>query len=282
MNRLILLGIVGALAPLGAIAQSIPYSTSTFSGITFTGSGTYQVPSNVNAVLVTGCANGGPGGGGQASASTAGGGGGGAAECISNIPMQVTPGSALTLTIPASPSGGAIGGVGTDAANTTVSGFSGGGAITLYAGNHGLAGGAGVGGAGGGGGGNGQAVGCGTGGGSAGANGTDGAVFGGSMWCGPGGGGGGSTASAAGRSGKPATGFINVLGGFAGAGGSGNGSGGGGGGTIFGNGQPGVAVNTGCSSTPTWSGYGGGGCGGGANGAGGPGGPAFVAIVPNG
>lgn len=277
MRRVMLVGAcLSGLLPFQVWGQVITNGTPSVTATTFTANGTLTVPWNVNAYRVSGCANGGPGAGGGASS---GGGAGGAGQCVDNIVYPVTPGSTITVTVPSSPAGGAAGGTGSDAASTTVAGGTF-GTLTLYPGQHGLAGSGTTGGAGGAGGGaqtGGTCAGAGGAAATAGGNGSNMASY---MFCGSGGGGGGGSAAAGAVGGKIAVGFYNVLGSIATAAPGGNASGGGGGTTIFGNGQPGVAASTSCSASPTWVGYGGGGCGAGSTGSGGPGGPAFVTLVP--
>lgn len=84
---------------------------------TFTSSGTYNVPSDVKALLLMGWGNGGSGGGGASvlagsTDSFPGGGGGGGGAWKRVFVVEVTPGAAIAVTIPAASAGGAIGTVG--------------------------------------------------------------------------------------------------------------------------------------------------------------------------
>lgn len=135
--------------------------------VAFTASGTFTPPTNVNSVWVTMIGGGGGGGGGSWVDDGAGlvyqtsGGGGGSGEVIYRIPVTVTPGSAVTVTV------GAAGTVGSNQTTnvwngtifnlTATSGGNGGsssfGAVTVTGGGGGIRGNAQTGAAGSGGGG---------------------------------------------------------------------------------------------------------------------------------
>lgn len=91
-------------------AQSqISYAPNVLQSTLFTtvGANTFTVPFNKTLVWVSGVGGGGGGGGGHA---TGGGGGGGGGSCgINNLPVPVTPGSTLTITVGAKGTAGAIG-----------------------------------------------------------------------------------------------------------------------------------------------------------------------------
>lgn len=93
---------------------------------TFTASGTFTVPANVNNVIVIGCGGGGGGGTGAGNDVNiaewwCGGGGGGGALCGS-VPVSVTPGAAIAVTIGA---GGASGANGSDTTFGSLATFAG-------------------------------------------------------------------------------------------------------------------------------------------------------------
>lgn len=279
----LLIAIAALVFAGAAYGQTISGGQYAQTSVLFTAPSTsWVVPPNVTVIFIDGCASGGGGAGGQASASTAGGGGGGAGECIRNWSENVTPGSTLTIAVPAAAVGGTAGlNGGAFASPSTISGLPSGGTLTLYSGCPGLTGAAGTGGVGGGGAGQCQSVGYGAAGGLAGAAGSDAAAYGDPIWTGPGGGGGGATAGTAGAAGRVlvATNILpTVYGAPTRAAGAGNGAGGGGAPTIFGSGQSGTAAGVSCNASPTWIGYGGGGCGGGSNASGGSGGPGFIRI----
>ena len=180
----------------------------------------------LNLIAMTG--GGGAGGGGDNSAATAGGGGGGAGATIASLPVAVTPGASLTLTVGAGAASVAAGSSG-GAGGTTF--FTGALGPVPFAGpgSGGTVGGATTGGTAGSGGAAGDAF---TGGGGgAGAAGTGSssallAVFNASMLPGNGGGGGGGTTAGAGGVGRGYT--------AGSSGGTATGGGGGGGGSEFG------------------------------------------------
>jgi hypothetical protein len=88
--------------------------------ISTVGVNSFVVPSGVNALDVKLTGAGGGGGGGHATGG--GGGGGGASPETDWISLPVTPGSTLTVTIPAGGAGGAVGANGSDGGITTLTG----------------------------------------------------------------------------------------------------------------------------------------------------------------
>jgi len=94
-------------------------SGGTLQSAVFTASGTWNVPAAVSGAWATGVGGGG-GGRGTAAAAAASGGGGGAGEEGTQIPLPVTPGGTVSVTIGAAGPGG-VGGVnGTDGGTTIV------------------------------------------------------------------------------------------------------------------------------------------------------------------
>ena len=244
----------------------------------FTSSGTFTGPTGITTIYVTGTGAGGNGGAGGTppnnSIGGGGGGGGGTGRFVVRLPIGVTPGATVTVT---------IGGSGV---NTTLSG---GATLVLYSGSLGLSGGGGSGSAGGSGG-------------SAGATphnvqtaslpGPVGAISAGSAGYNGsplnGGGGTGGSGCGNGYTGGGAGGTCDSDGGAAGTGNGAGGGGGAGSGTTFGyGGRGGAGGNNNSAGTAGQNGVGygsggGGGGGGGANtnagGAGGTGAPAMVLI----
>ena len=90
---------------------------------TFLVNGTFTVPANITTIYLTGCAGGGGGAGGHSADPGGGGGGGEGGESISMMPVTVTPGSILTITIGAGGVGGIAGAAGNIGANTTIAGL---------------------------------------------------------------------------------------------------------------------------------------------------------------
>lgn len=236
----------------------------------FTSSGTFNVPSNVSVVFLTGIGGGGAGGG-IASVSSRAGGGGGAGQHGTMIPVQVTGGGTVSVTVPAAATGvaGAAGNNGGDVtfgSLWTFKGGSGGSNVTTV----------GNGGAGGGGGGAAGKLP-----GNVGTIGTQESIwtFGGSS-----GGGSGSTAAQAGQSGGVSGQYTGSSGGAAGAGSTGAG-GGGGASSPFGQGGTGgaggasPANGVAASSTAYGAGGGGGGGSAGATSTGGDGAPGFLLVT---
>ncbi len=82
---------------------------------TLSGSFTPTVP----LVYITGCAGGGGGAGGHNANPGAGGGGGTGGQCVSKMPVAVTPGAVLTLTVGIAGVGGAAGANGGVVSTTT-------------------------------------------------------------------------------------------------------------------------------------------------------------------
>ena len=94
--------------------------TSTTTSVTFIINTTWTVPAGVSGVFVSAIGAGG-GGKGTASAASTSGGGGGAGEEGTNIPMPVTPGGTVSITIGAAGAGGAAGdNPGSDGGDTIV------------------------------------------------------------------------------------------------------------------------------------------------------------------
>jgi hypothetical protein len=130
MKRLVLGLCALLLLPSWAVAASTSVGTAAAGspGVrhylqTFLVSGTFTP--TVPVIYVTGCAAGGGGAGGYSGADAGGGGGGGAgALCVVNMPMIVTPGTALTITIGTAGVGGSAGAVGgTTNLSTTIAGL---------------------------------------------------------------------------------------------------------------------------------------------------------------
>src|SRR5690349_7332039 len=94
---------------------------------TTVGANTWVVPGGVTRILVDGCGGGGGGAGGQANASTSGGGGGGGGFGVNQYPLDVTPGSTLTIGIGSAGSLGAAGSNGSNGGNSTITG-----AVSLF------------------------------------------------------------------------------------------------------------------------------------------------------
>lgn len=188
----------------------------------FTANGNFTVPSGVQTVYVTAIGGGGGGGGGAGyyNGGSAGAGGGGAGRSAIKVPVQVTPGSIIPVTIGSAGvrgTGGGPGGVGQNGGNGGTTSF--GTFITLAGGGGGTAGGVNNGGKDGG-----------VGGSGGGSYGTDGV----SILAGTGGTGGSSPLGTAGGSGRGgSSGGQNATEGF------GFGAGGGGGGGSYGSGTSG-------------------------------------------
>lgn len=87
----------------------------------FTSSGTFVIPSDVSVVWLD-CCSGGAGGGGGDPTPGGGGGGGSASLTVFQVPVAVTPGETLTITIGAAGTGGAVGANGGLGGLTTVAG----------------------------------------------------------------------------------------------------------------------------------------------------------------
>ncbi len=86
-------------------ANSTRTLTSIFQTQVFTSSGTFNVPTNVTIVWLTGTGAGGGGGVGGYSPTEMGG-GGGSGQCCFDLPVPVTAGAAITVTIGAGGIGG--------------------------------------------------------------------------------------------------------------------------------------------------------------------------------
>lgn len=83
----------------------------------------WTVPAGVTKLYVTGCGGGSGGGGGRAAIATqrGGGGGGGAGLCVMNLPVDVVPGTQLTISIGSAGLGSAAGAATSAAGSTTIS-----------------------------------------------------------------------------------------------------------------------------------------------------------------
>jgi len=91
----------------GILKTQLAASAFEWDSQAITTSGTFTVPTGVNFLLVEGCGGGGGGGGGGGANNFAGGGGaGGAGATPQIIPLTVTPGASLTVTIGAGGAGG--------------------------------------------------------------------------------------------------------------------------------------------------------------------------------
>src|SRR5689334_19164190 len=88
----------------------------------FTSTSTWTVPAGVHVVYVDAVAPGGSGGGGTVTGGNAGGGGGGGGEAVFNVPLYVTPGEVLTITVPAAAIGGSADANGNAGGNITITG----------------------------------------------------------------------------------------------------------------------------------------------------------------
>lgn len=198
-----------------------------------TTSGNFTVPAGVTTLYLSGCAGGGGGGGGGGSSAVVvggGGSGGGAGQSVIKIPVTVTPGQTINVTIgaggaggTAGSSGGSNGGPGVNGGNTVF-----GSLLTLLGGGGGSAGQTGA---------SNGAGGIGTTGYPIGSSGSDSVVN-----CGGGDGGSGGTSPYGGGGGKGRSGRPNGGPGFN-AGGNGGGGGGGGGTYQYGPGLAGAGGN---------------------------------------
>ena len=103
--------------PMGIVTQRM--TQGRWRSKLFTSSTMWVVPADVGCIWVDGCGGGGGGGGGD---STPGGGGGGgcAGFPCQQLPLAVTPGETLTLTIGAGGAGGAVGQNGVVGGETTL------------------------------------------------------------------------------------------------------------------------------------------------------------------
>lgn len=180
----------------------------------FTASGTFTVPAGITTAYLSGCAGGGGGGGGAGYLSTnsGGGGGGGAGQSVIKLPVAVTPGQVISVSIGAAGTPGGGGAAGTAGINGGAGGNTAFGALlTLTGGIYGGGGGINSGGGGG------------AGGNYGGTTGEDGKGY-----AGDGGSGGAGPFGTAGGGGRAGSG-----GGFSGGAGYGFGTGGGGGGGAY-------------------------------------------------
>lgn len=109
---------------VGTAAAGNPGSRFYSQAFTTVGANTFVVPTGVNVIFLTGCGAGGGGGGGHTADPGGGGGGGGSGVCVSRMPVGVTPGSSLTITIGTAGLGGAVGAAGgIVSTNTTIAGL---------------------------------------------------------------------------------------------------------------------------------------------------------------
>ena len=90
----------------------------------YTSNDTFNVPSDVSIVFLTGCGGGGGGGGGGNAGNPEGGGGGGAGQCAIKHPWHVTPSDSISVTIGSGGSGGVSNNNGSDGGTTTFGTFS--------------------------------------------------------------------------------------------------------------------------------------------------------------
>lgn len=111
---------------------------------TFSSSGTFTVPANVNNLIITGAGGGGGGGGGGANTTGGGGAAGGAGATPDVIYMSVTPADVLTITIGTAGAGGAAsstsgsgGSAGTDGGNSIAAVTGSGAKQAFFPGGHG-------------------------------------------------------------------------------------------------------------------------------------------------
>ena len=257
----------GLTREAGAVNESVTESV-------FTSSGTLDLPSSVTTIYVSGCGGGGGGAGGHTADPGGGGGGGGSAVCVSEMPVMVTPGAALTVTIGNGGSGGAAGANGSPGSDTTIAGTAIGTVVlsgTLFNPTFGTAANGGNGGR------NHMLTSSAAGGSGAGASGLTGAnrpMGGASLWSIGGSAGGGATGPGAGGSSVP-NGNLTSASGISGGAASGTkGGGGAGGSSPFGLGGAGGSNAVGSAAT----GYGAGGGGGAPTFAGGAGSPGFARI----
>lgn len=86
-----------------------------------TGSHTFDVPTDISIIYLSGCGGGG-GGGGGASSAAAGGGGGGPAPCHWLLPIQVSPDTTLTVFVGSGGSGGTAAAAGANGTESYISG----------------------------------------------------------------------------------------------------------------------------------------------------------------
>lgn len=138
----IVAGNIASIISSQVIGQSLLAQIYASRQQSFTTNGSFTVPAGVTTVYVSGCGGGGGGagaGGTGASLGTAGGGaGGGAGQFAYRIPIAVTPGQVISVTIGAGgthSNGGAAGTSATDAGNGGATSF--GSLLTLAGGNGG-------------------------------------------------------------------------------------------------------------------------------------------------
>jgi hypothetical protein len=123
-------GGTGNIALNTIAASNLSSAISWDNGTSFNTSGTWTVPTGVNVIWVYAFGGGGGGGGGQSGVGSGGlGGAGGSGSVATMIPMGVTPGATITITIGAGGAGGTTGGSGSPGSPTIVNGmfFNGGG-----------------------------------------------------------------------------------------------------------------------------------------------------------
>jgi hypothetical protein len=259
---------------LGVKWASIPSAGSSQSQ-EFTSSGTFTVPSGVTEVWITAIGGGGGGGGSDTAETVKAGGGGGSGELCQNVPVNVTGGGSVSVTIGAAGTGGvgSTGANGGDGGDTSFGAFpivrGGKGGVGAAAGSPSIGG-----------------VGGGPGGGTAGSystptggNGARGSAEAPTYFGGAGGGGTASTTTGTGGNGGGAGGYIGGTGGAAAGGASG---GGGGGSSIYGlgaNGGVGGAVGNAATAANYGVGGGGAGSGHGNDRNGGDGAPGYCLVV---
>ena len=123
--------------PMGMVTQRM--TQARWRSKLFTTSTPWTVPADVGCIWVDGCGGGAGGGGGD---PTPGGGGGGgcAGFPCQQLPLAVTPGETLTLTLGAGGAGGAVGQDGAMGGDTTLATASDSLAVCLPAGSYGLKG----------------------------------------------------------------------------------------------------------------------------------------------
>jgi hypothetical protein len=94
------------------------------SEVLFVASGTWEVPAGVTTIYLTGCGAGSGGAGGHSADPGGGGGGGASGFCVSDMPVAVTPGATLTITIPVGGAAGGVGAAGGAGSSTDIAGLT--------------------------------------------------------------------------------------------------------------------------------------------------------------
>ena len=162
LSQFVLLWATGGAEQVGTASQSnqavtlgqlAAGTTNIGNRASFTSSGSFTVPANVSTLWYSGTGGGGGGGGGggvsgvtSGYSATSGGGGGQAGQFARRIPITVTPGQTLTITIGAGGTAGTAGTAGTtggnggNGGNTTVTGTGVSVTLTGGTGGHGSAG----------------------------------------------------------------------------------------------------------------------------------------------